>query len=267
MGNFDGKRILITGASSGIGEHLAYTLAQQGANLILVSRTEAELQRVRALCHRPTDHQVRVMDLEDTIALDGQIRDIWNTLGPIDILINNAGISQRYPAQDGSIKVDQKIMTVNFWGTVALTKQALTFMLERGSGHIVCVSSLAGLIGLKNRTIYSASKHALRGYFESLRQELYQSPIKITMVYPGYINTNLPQNALLRNGIPNGRQEKTHIGGMAVDKCAHRMVKAISRQHAESLVARPIEYLAVFVGRHLPAVFRWLFPRMYSRSI
>lgn len=267
MGTFERQRVLITGASSGIGEHLAYALAQQGANLILVSRNEAALQRVRALCQRPADHQVRVMDLEDTNALDGQIRNIWNTLGPIDILINNAGISHRYPTQDGSIMIDQKIMTVNFWGTVGLTKQAIELMLARGSGHIVCVSSLAGLVGLKNRTIYSASKHALRGYFESLRQELYQSPIKITMIYPGYINTNLPQNALLRNGVPNGRQEKTHIGGMAADECARRMAKAISRQQAESLVARPIERLAVLVGRHLPAVFRWLFPRMYSRSI
>jgi dehydrogenase/reductase SDR family protein 7B len=267
MVHFDRQRILITGASSGIGEHLAYTLAQQGANLILVSRTESELQRVRAHCQRPMDHQVRVMDLENINALDGQIRNIWNTLGPIDILINNAGISQRYPTQDSSITVDQKIMTVNFWGTVALTKQAIELMLERGSGQIVCVSSLAGLIGLKNRTIYSASKHALRGYFESLRQELYQGPLKITMIYPGYINTNLPQNALLKNGVPNGRQEKTHVGGMALEECARRMTRAIARKRAESLVARPIERLAVLVGRHLPAVFRWLFPRMYSNSI
>jgi short-subunit dehydrogenase len=161
------------------------------------------------------------------------------------------------------LEIDQKIMAINFFGTIALTKPTLKRMLDRSCGQIVCVSSLVGLLGVKNRTIYSASKHALRGYFESLRHELHQSPIKITMVYPGYIDTNMPQNALLKSGLPNALQEKTHLDGMKAEDCASQIVKAIEKELPEIIVARPLERAAVFVSQHLPGLFRWLFPRLY----
>lgn len=258
-----GKRIVITGASSGIGEALAYALSERCAQLVLVSRTESELKRVQARCRRPTEHHIRVMDLENTSLLESQIDDIWRHIGPIDILINNAGISHRYLAQEGCLELDEKIMAVNFFSAIALSKPTLERMLARGQGHIVCVSSLAGLIGVERRSIYSASKHALRGYFESMRHELYRRPIKITMAYPGYVRTNLPKNALLKNGEANGLQERTHIRGTKVETCAEHIARAIERGQPEIIVAQPLERAAILVARYLPAVFRWLFPLFY----
>lgn len=230
MRYFANKRICITGASSGIGEALAYELARLGAELILIARTESKLQRVLQNCHNPPAHHIKCIDLEDLQGVEDKVKSLWETYGPIDILINNAGISQRYLAVEGSVAVDRTILTVNFLGTVAFTRPILQSMLLNGTGHIVCVSSILGLIGKKNRTIYSASKHALRGYFESLRSELRKTPILITMIYPGYINTNLPDKALLHDGRSQGKVEETHTKGLDVAICARRILRAISAE-------------------------------------
>ncbi|RZA11707.1 MAG: SDR family NAD(P)-dependent oxidoreductase, partial [Proteobacteria bacterium] len=135
----DGKKIWITGASSGIGEALAVQLAAHGAKLILSSRNEAELQRVKSLC-TGGGHQVIPLDLMDYRRLEVTAAGIWDQFGPIDILINNAGISQRYLALESSLELDEKIMAVNFFGTIAITRPILKKMAARGSGHIVTIS-------------------------------------------------------------------------------------------------------------------------------
>lgn len=256
------KTVWITGASSGIGEALAYEMAQAGAKVILSARHEKELQRVRENCVHPGIHVVIPFDLENYHVLEDKANEVLKQHGPIDLLINNGGISQRYLATDALLKVDEKIMHTNFLGTIALTRPVLKGMLERNSGHIVTVSSILGFYGMQTRSAYSASKHALRGYFESLRNELAKTEIKITMVYPGYVKTQISTHALLGNGSSYGKIDRFHLNAIPPEKCAEKIKGAIELDKPELIVAGLKERFGLLIMRFLPAVFRFLAPRL-----
>ncbi|MGV3546258.1 MAG: SDR family NAD(P)-dependent oxidoreductase, partial [Pedobacter sp.] len=166
------KVVWITGASSGIGEALVHELSAAGAKLIISSRNRDELFRVKQKCKNQIDVHVLSLDLEDSESLPTKAVDALRIYGHIDILINSGGISQRALALETDLKTEQRLMDVNFWGTVILSKAVLPQMIKRNTGSIVCVSSLVGKFGTRFRSAYSASKHALHGYFESLRIEL-----------------------------------------------------------------------------------------------
>lgn len=261
MRDLNGKRIWLTGASSGIGEALAYELAAKGAKLILSARNIPELNRVRLACRSPDDHHIVPLDLERYKALETIANEVWSSHGAIDVLINNAGISQRYLALESSMVLDEKIMTVNVFGTLALTRPLLKRMTARNIGHIVTVSSVLGLYGVQTRTTYAASKHALRGYFNSLRNELFATNLKVTNIYPGYVTTNVSQNALTADGKPYGKMDEGHSKGLSPVDCAKRIVRAIERDEAEVVVAKGKEFFAVFLARYFPALFRYVSAR------
>ena len=200
---FKDKVIWITGASSGIGEHLAYAFSEQGAKLILSSRNQQELTRVKQNCSNPDSIRILSLDVakfEQATVIYQQVKEAWGTP---DILINNAGISQRELVKDTAFLVDKKIMDVNFLGTVAVTKAVLPDMLAKKSGQIVVISSVMGKIGTPFRSAYAASKHALQGWFDCLREEVYQDNIKVTIICPGYVHTNVTINALKGDGSKN----------------------------------------------------------------
>jgi dehydrogenase/reductase SDR family protein 7B len=180
------KVVWITGASSGIGEQLVYAYSKQGAKLIISSRNRDELFRVKGNCKTPALVHVLSLDLENTASLPAKATDALRIFGNIDLLINCGGVSQRAFALDTSTATEQKIMNTNFWGTVALSKGVLPSMISQGGGHVVCISSLTGKFGTPYRSAYSASKHALHGYFDSLRSEVYKQKIDITLVCPGF---------------------------------------------------------------------------------
>ncbi|MBC7658361.1 MAG: SDR family oxidoreductase [Chitinophagaceae bacterium] len=251
-----GKTIWITGASSGIGEALAYALARAGARLILSSRNEAELSRVKNACASPTLHAVEPIDLSQLNGLETKAQGVWDLYGPVDILINNAGVSQRYLALDSSLELDRKIMDVNFYGTVALTRPILKNMAARKSGQIVVIASVLGLYGMQTRTTYAASKHALRGYFQSLRNELFGTALTITLIYPGYVTTKVSENALTADGKTHGKTDVGHAKGISPKSCAESILKAIEKNKAEVVIAGPKEALGVYVARWFPALFR-----------
>ncbi len=261
MRELNGKTIWLTGASSGIGEALAYELAEKGAKLILSARNVAELERVRKSCRSPEIHHIVPLDLEKYRTLEKLSEDTWDRLGPIDMLINNAGVSQRYLAMQSSMALDEKIMAVNFFGALALTRPLLKSMATRDIGHIVTVSSVLGLYGVQTRTAYAASKHALRGYFNSLRNELISSNLKITNIYPGYVTTHVSVNALTANGKAYGKIDAGHSNGMSPVVCAKRIVLAIERDEKEVLIAKGKEYFAVYLARFAPALFRYVSSR------
>jgi len=261
MQGISGKTVWLTGASSGIGEALAYELALKGAKLILSARNEGELMRVRRGCMSPEIHHVVRLDLEQYHQLEVLSEEVWEKYGPIDVLVNNAGVSQRYLALESSLSLDEKIMAVNYFGSVALTRPVLKHMAKRDIGHIVTVSSVLGLYGVQTRTAYAASKHALRGYFNSLRNELVHTSLKITNIYPGYVKTNVSQNALTADGSRHGKTDEGHKAGLSPTSCAKRIVLAIERDEAEVVIAKGREFFGVYLSRFMPRLFRFVSAR------
>ena len=191
MSDFFDKIIWITGASSGIGKSLAIKLSNQNAKIILSSRKNQELELVKKLCKNPNNVKIVTLDLEDYTNLQPKVDQAIAAFGKIDILVNNGGISQRSFAKDTQIAVDKRIMDINYLGTVALSKALLPHFIKNQLGHFVVTTSIVGKIGTPLRSSYAASKHALHGFFDSLRAEHYKDQIAVTLVCPGFVNTNI----------------------------------------------------------------------------
>jgi short-subunit dehydrogenase len=249
-----GKVIWITGASSGIGEALAKELSAQGAQLVLSSRREAELRRVQAACQRADEHLVLPLDMLDTVSFGPATETVLQRFGHVDILIHCAGISQRAFAVDTQLDVDRRIMDLNYFGPVALTKQVLPSMVERRFGRIVVISSLLGKIAAPARSAYCASKHALHGFFDALRAEEQRHGIAVTIICPGFVHTSASLNALTGDGRAHGKMDELTAGGMASDACARRIVSAIKRGRREVYIGRK-EVFAVYLSRWAPGLF------------
>lgn len=248
------KVVWITGASSGIGEALVYAYNNSGAKLIISSRNRDELFRVKGNCKNQINVHVLSVDLEDTAALADKAKDALKIYGQIDLLINSGGIGQRAAALETDLAVEQKIMNINFWGTVALSKAVLPGMIAKGGGKIACISSLAGKFGRRNRSSYSASKHALHGYFDSLRNEVFDQNISITMICPGFIKTALSLNAETKDGTPYGIMDEAQENGMPAADCAKEIVKAI-RENREEVYIGGKEVKGILFKRLFPARF------------
>jgi len=252
-----GKTVWITGASSGIGEALAHELSARGARLVLSARRRDELERVRTACARPDDHSVVVLDLANPASLEAAARDVLDRLGAPDVVVHNAGVSQRARAEDTGMAVVRRLLEVDFFGTVGLTLHVLPAMLARGSGRFVVVSSLVGKIGTPLRSAYSAAKHALHGWFDSLRAEVHDRGVGVTIVCPGFVRTPLPIHALTGDGAPQGTMDRAQQRGLDPARVAHRLARAIEREEDELLIAGK-ERFAVHIARFFPGLFRRL---------
>jgi len=255
--DFNGKVVWITGASSGIGEALAYAFAAAGAQVILSARSTDRLKEVASRCLNPDRHWVLPLDLSDLSSLGVQAHSVLDTYGRIDILVNNGGISQRSFATETSMETVRRIMETNFFGTVALTGAVLPAMLEKGSGRIVVISSLVGKIGTPLRSTYAASKHALHGYFDSLRAEVQKKGIGVTIVCPGFIRTSISINALTADGSCHGVMDDAQACGMSADLCASRLLKAVAAGRDEVCIGGK-ELLAVYIKRFFPSLYNRL---------
>jgi dehydrogenase/reductase SDR family member 7B len=255
MDFFQNKRIWITGASSGIGEAVAIEAARRGAHLILSARKEAELHRVAGLCVGAASVLIEPLDLSKHAEIPQIVQKVLKNVGKIDILINNGGISQRSLAWETSLEVDRQMMNVNYLGTVAMTKAVLPSMRLHQLGHIATVTSLMGKFGASMRSSYAASKHALHGFFESLRAELGDEPIKITMICPGFVRTNISINALTADGNQQGTMDAATDKGMSPHDCARGILKGIERGKAEILLGGR-EVFGVYLHRFFPNYLR-----------
>ncbi len=251
---FEEKIAWITGASSGIGEALAEALAERGARLVLSARREDRLRQVQAACAHPERHLVLPLDLADAASLGAAAQQALDAFGRIDVLINNGGIGQRGRAVETQIEVDRRIMEVNYFGTVALTKAVLPSMLARGSGHVVVVSSLVGTFSTPRRSAYAASKHALHGFFDALRAEVHDAGVRVTVVCPGFVRTAISIHALQADGTPHGAMDAAQQHGLAPDVCARKILRAVERGKAEVYIAGK-EKAAVYLKRFLPGLF------------
>jgi short-subunit dehydrogenase len=257
--SFENKVIWITGASSGIGKSLAIELSHQKAKLILSSRKKEVLETVKATCFYPDNVKILSLDLEDYTNFQSKTDEAISFFGKIDILVNNGGISQRSLVKDTEISVDKRLMEVNYLGTVALTKAILPHFIKNKSGHFVTTTSIVGKIGTPLRSSYAASKHALHGFFDSLRAENHKDNIVVTLVCPGFVNTNVSLNALTGDGTPQEKMDTATQNGIQPEKFAKLMVKAIKNKKEEVYIAGAKEKLAVFVKR--------LYPKLLSKMI
>ena len=249
---FSNKVIWITGASSGIGKALAIELSQQNATLILSSRNKEALELVKNECKKPDKVKIITLDLEDYTKLTPKVTEAISLFGRIDILVNNGGISQRSLVKDTQISVDKRLMDINYLGTVALTKAVLPHFINNKNGQFVATTSIVGKIGTPLRSSYAASKHALHGFFDSLRAENHLNNITVTLVCPGFVNTNVSKNALTGNGSPQEKMDTATENGIQPERFAKLMVKAIRRKKEEVYIAGKKEKLAVYVKRFFP---------------
>jgi len=255
---FSNKVVWITGASSGLGEALAYEFSFQGARLVLSARRIDELERVKNSCTHPEDVMLIPIDLSNHTEYDILAKQVVDQMGQIDVLVNNGGISQRSWVKDTPLDLDKKIMDINYFGAVALSKAVLPYMLPRKTGHFVVISSVTGKVGVKLRTAYAASKHALFGFFDSLRAELWEDNIKVTMFCPGYIRTKISVNAVTKDGSPQNSMDKNSEEGMEPQVFAKKAVAAIAKGKEEVYIGGK-EILGIYIRRY--------FPRWFSRIV
>ena len=248
-------KVWITGASSGIGEACAYEYAAEGASLILTSSSKEKLDAVAAVCRERGASEVCVLayDLEDPEGIDLLVREAWDSFHGVDILFCNAGISQRTRVEDTSMDMVRKIMEINFFSPAAIAKLILPRMIAAGGGKIAVTTSIAGRFGFPLRCAYSSSKFALYGFFESLQAENANNRIRVTMVCPGRVKTNISLNALDKGGARYGKMDPGQAGGLDVGKAARRIVRAIEKGQREVLVGRK-ELLMVYIKRFFPAL-------------
>jgi short-subunit dehydrogenase len=260
--NIQKKVIWITGASSGIGEALAREFNKKGAHLILSARRVEELERVKSECING-DETVRVLplDLSDTESMKEKVAEAKEFFGTIDMLINNGGISQRAYAVDATMETIRHIMEVNFFGTIALTKAVLPEFIEKKSGHIVVISSVMGKIGTKYRSTYAASKHALHGWFDCLRQELYEHQIDVTLVCPGFVKTDVTVNALTADGKKYAKMESAHKSAMPTEEFAKRLIPKLAKRKEEVYIGGS-EVLSIYVKRLFPTLLNKILRRV-----
>ncbi|KAM8834425.1 dehydrogenase/reductase SDR family member 7 [Synchiropus picturatus] len=268
-----GQVVWITGASSGIGEELAYQLAKCGSRLVLSARRQSELTRVKQACLERSDLQdedvlVLPLDLLDRPSHENKTRTVLQHFGRIDMLINNGGRTQRSLFLETNLDVMEALMELNFLGTLSLTKQVLPHMTQRGKGSLVTVSSVVGLMGVPLSSGYSASKHALQGFFDSLRLELLSYPnILVSTVSPGPVQSQIVQNAFREqlDKSPSNAASQEHK--MATSRCVSLMLAGIANGLKDMWIAQQPFLAMYYVSCYAPSLAAAIMNRLSRQRI
>lgn len=258
---FAGKVAWITGASSGIGEALVYEFAERGAKVIISSNDPSGLERVRNACGRNSGMIICApFDLSDTSEIHQIAEKNIKKAGTIDYLLNIGGISQRARINETPLWLDRKIFEINYFGTIALTKAVLPFMVSKKSGHILATSSISGRFGFPLRSAYSASKQALHGFFETLYLENKVNNIRSSVIIPGRVRTRISFNALNSEGKEHGKMDEGLARGLSPEKAAKIIIRGLVKNKREILVGGR-ELILLYIRRLWP----WLFFRIADR--
>lgn len=256
-----GKTVWITGASSGIGEALAYEFAKYQTKLILSARRKEELERVAENCRKSgSEAHIYLLDLSIQDQITDVARDVLNTFGHVDFLVNNGGISQRSFVIETPVAVDRQIMEIDFFSGVILTKSLLPAMEKQNFGHIIVISSVTGLFGFPMRSAYAAAKHAIIGFYETLRIELLPHNINVTIACPGRIRTNISYHALTKSGEPHGVMDHGINEGQSAEQCARKIMKAVKKKKIIVYIAGK-ELFLIYFKRYIP----WLFYKLVTK--
>lgn len=263
MNSYKGKTVWITGASSGIGRETAYRFAEDGAKLILTALEADLLEQVKSECLAKGASDVRNLpfDLSETDKLESLANEALNAFGRIDVFYNNAGISQRGTTVETDMSVIRKVMDIDFYAPVILTKTVLPKMIEAGGGQLAVTTSIAGLFGFPLRCAYSSAKHALYGFFETIAAENYKDNIRVTIITPGRVQTNISVNSLEKDGSRHGKMDAGQAGGITPEKASHKIFNAIAKEKNEALVGSS-ELIMAYIKRFFPRLCAKL-----SRSI
>jgi short-subunit dehydrogenase len=255
MTTIKNKTVWITGASSGIGEALAYQFAKEGAKLVLSARRESELQRVAdATGLSEKDILVLPMDMLEFEHFPAKVKTVIEHFGQIDFVVQNAGVSQRSYVKDTKFQVYRDLMELDFFSVVAFTQALLPHMSEHKEGHFVVISSIAGKIGVPLRGGYGAAKHAIIAFFDSLRAEVWQDNINVTTICPGYIKTQISFNALDSTGNKHGKMDDNQANGMTAEAFAQKAMRAILSNKKEVYIGGAYEVFGVYMKRFFPSM-------------
>ncbi|MFC2079899.1 SDR family NAD(P)-dependent oxidoreductase [Bacteroidota bacterium] len=255
---FKDKTVWITGASSGIGESLAEEFAREGAKVIISSHEPEELDRVKEKLKTVSeDIHVVSFNLAKAEEVQDAARKVLKEFGGIDVLMNNGGISQRALASESPVEVDRLVMEIDYFAGVILAKAVLPGMIERREGHFGVTSTITGKFGFPLRTAYSAAKHALFGFYESLLAENYRHGIRVTMFSPGRVRTNISLNSVDNKGKARNVMDPGQTNGISPEKCAKKMVRSIKNGRRDVLIGR-VELSMVYIYKYA----RWLYYRM-----
>jgi len=253
MPKIDGKTVWITGASSGIGEALTYALEKKGCKLLISSRRKIELKRVRGNCQNQENVKILEIDLAEFNSAPEKVNEALSKFSRIDMLINNAGLSQRSLIMDTDISVDKKLIDVNYLGTIALTKAILPHFVKNKYGHFTVVSSLMGKFGSPYRSGYCGAKHALHGFFDVLRMEHEKDGIHVTLVCPGFVSSDVAKNALTGNGTVQGKNDSGTENGISVELFTKKMIRSMEKRKFEAYIGRK-EIMGIYLKRFFPRI-------------
>ena len=263
--HYKNKVIWIIGASSGIGKALAVEFSKQNCNLVLSSRNEEELNIVKGLCEKNGSKCfVLPLDLTQISTFEDKTKQVIEKFHFIDVLIVNGGISQRSLIIETPLEIDRKLMEVNYFGNISITKAVLPYMVKQQSGQIATISSIVGVFGFPLRSAYSSSKHALHGFYETLRAEHKEDNINVSVVIPGRVNTNVSLNAINKDGKAYGQLDDGQANAMSSEEFAKKMIKALSRNKKEILIGRK-ELLMVYFRRYLPFIYYNIVTKIKSK--
>ncbi|XP_063531138.1 dehydrogenase/reductase SDR family protein 7-like [Cydia strobilella] len=267
-----GKVVLITGASSGIGEALAHAFYEQGSKVVLAARREPELNRVKTdllskkLPTATLEPIVIRLDLADLDSLEGFAKNVQTLCGQVDILINNGGVSHRDSILHTKIDVDKQIMYINYFGPVCLTKALLPKMVEQKSGHIVFVSSVQGLIAIPDRSAYAASKFAMQAFGDALRSEMHQHNVNVSVVSPGYVKTAVSLNALKGSGERHAVMDQSTAEGFSAEYVADRILDMVVSKENDLVISQFLPKVAIFLRHNMPGLYHWAMTRRATKT-
>lgn len=253
MASIENKVVWITGASSGIGEGIVKVLAPQNVKLILSSRRQGTLEEVKAQCPNKENIKILSVDLAQPETLEAKTAEALALFGRVDVVIHSGGISQRSFAMDTDIEVSRRLMEVNFFSTTIITKALLPSMIENRFGHIVAISSLVGKFGTPYRSGYAASKHALHGYYDSLRAEMWKKGVLVTIATPGFVKTNVSLNALTDKGEASNTMDDGQENGLSAEECGSQIIKAVIKEKEEIRIGGK-ETMAILIKRYFPSI-------------
>ena len=249
--------VWVTGASSGIGKATALRWAEQGASVILSSRRAEALEATKAEASAAARDKMHVvpLDLSKSQEIPGIVEAVIAEHGAVDVMVHCGGISQRSRVVETDLAVDRQVMEIDYFGTIALTKALLPHFVARRSGHFAVVTSLMGLFSSPLRSGYCGAKHALHGFFESLRAEHHEDGIRVTMVCPGFIRTEISRNAVVGDGSQQGTMDEKTGHGLSPEECASRLIRAVERRKPIVLIGKS-EILGAYLARFFPGVLR-----------
>lgn len=263
-GYFKNKIVVVTGASSGIGEQLVRQLADFGASIALCARRKENMEAIVSSLKLTEDRfLILPVDFAEAIDYNQLVKQILAKFGRIDILINNAGIAQKSLVQDTIEAVERRIFEVNYFATINFTKAVLPHFIEKGKGHVVAISSILGEIGLPSVGPYCASKHAVNGYYNSLRYDVEKLGVDVSIIAPGFISTAITKKSLTGSGEVHAKDSVAQEKGMPADQCAQKILLKLANKKTHAYVGG-LEVLMPKFAFFFPRLFHWLMRKMHK---